>query len=563
MAQSSESAADEPRKADAVSAATAQHNPHPEYDRPSGISDEGARKVPPLEPTAPAAREPGIRAEELLKEPFIEPTYNETYLYLIPKDPGAGMVVYEIGETVRVHLTSTYGADFFEKNELILRVHQISGIREFDGCHSNHTFEVNDDLHWKTEYWLALFPGEEYIAQLGYRAKGSLYFEHVATSNRIFVPKAEPTTEERYAEWHSVNVPDQSVEVPVGHDQWRFNQYRYWRTGNLRPAEAGYWALVLHQHLPYVRHQEYDVSLEEQWFMEAVVSVYTQLINVMWTLEREKIDFRFTVSLTPPLLSMMQDTALQDRVRRHIRECITLAEKEYTTSHDKPWKYTLEMILQRFHTARQVFEAYGGDISAAYRDFQNLGKLEVITCTATHAMLPFYMHYPELIRAQLQTACAQYERTFGRWPRGIWLPEHAYTPGVDAYLAECGIKWHLLGAHGIAQGDTRAFYGTARPVVSPAGVAAFGIDEETRYQIWSRDGGYPGDPRYKEWYRDLGYEMEWDHLPQYWKAANVRRNTGIKYYRITDRKADLGHKSYYHPDWAREAVSEHAGQFVY
>lgn len=548
---------------DQLAASAGQEIHHPEYDRPTSTGEAPDSVAPPLEPQAPAASMKGIRAEDLLKEPFIEETYGATYLYLTPKDPSAALAIYEVGEEARLHLMSRFGADFFEKNELILRVFQVTGIRDFDGVHANHIFEVNDELHWKTSYWLNLFPGEEYVAQLGYRAKGSLYFEHVATSNRIMIPRAAPTTEERYVEWQSVGVEDQSVDIPLGHDQWRFNQYNYWRNGSVQPAEMGYWALVLHQHLPYVRHQEYNVSLEEQWFFEAVVSVYTQIINIMWTLEREKIDFRFTVSLTPPLLSMMQDEALQGRVRRHIKESIALAEREYASSHDKPWRHTVEGVLRRLHVARDVFEAYDGNIANAYRDFQDMGKIEVITCAATHAFLPFYMNYPELIRAQLQTACTHYEKAFGRWPRGIWLPEHAYTPGLDTYLAESGIKWHLLAAHGLQQGDTRVFYDTARPVVTPAGVAAFGIDEETRHQIWSRDGGYPGDPRYKEWYRDLGYEMDWDHLPEYWKAANVRRNTGIKYYRITDRKADLGQKSYYHPEWAREAVNEHAGQFVY
>jgi 1,4-alpha-glucan branching enzyme len=145
----------------------------------------------------------------------------------------------------------------------------------------------------------------------------------------------------------------------------------------------------------------------------------------------------------------------------------------------------------------------------------------------------------------------------------MWLPENAYTPGLDKHLADEGIKWFIVNSNGIDEGDTKAFYGTNAPVITSNGVACFGIDQETRAQVWSRQAGYPGHPNYKEWYRDLGYEADWDYLPKYFKTADVRRNTGMKYYRITSKDADLGAKDYYNVAWAKETVHEQAGQFVY
>jgi 1,4-alpha-glucan branching enzyme len=284
---------------------------------------------------------------------------------------------------------------------------------------------------------------------------------------------------------------------------------------------------------------------------------------MMWRLEADKVDFRLTVSLTPPLLSMMQDPMLKMRASRHIDELVALATRERDNAGDAPYRNTVEQILHRFWTAKTVFEAYDGDLTRGYRDFQNLGKLEVITCPATHMLLPLFKAFPEAIRGQLQTACRQYERTFGRAPRGIWLPENAYSPGVEEFFAEAGIKWFLVSAKSLRQGDTRPFYDTARPVITPAGVACFGIDEKTRQQVWSREAGYPGHIHFKEWYRDLGYEADWDYLPPYFKTANVRRNTGMKYYRITHKEGDLGDKDYYDPAWAEQVVHEQAGQFVY
>jgi 1,4-alpha-glucan branching enzyme len=42
----------------------------------------------------------------------------------------------------------------------------------------------------------------------------------------------------------------------------------------------GYLALVLHAHLPYVRHPEHASFLEEQWFFEAMTETYIPLVHV-------------------------------------------------------------------------------------------------------------------------------------------------------------------------------------------------------------------------------------------------------------------------------------------
>ena len=46
-------------------------------------------------------------------------------------------------------------------------------------------------------------------------------------------------------------------------------------------APNGYLALVLHAHLPYVRHPEYEEFLEEDWLYEAIVETYLPLLEVL------------------------------------------------------------------------------------------------------------------------------------------------------------------------------------------------------------------------------------------------------------------------------------------
>src|SRR3990167_5965669 len=90
----------------------------------------------------------------------------------------------------------------------------------------------------------------------------------------------------------------------------------------------GFLSFVLHAHLPYVRHPEHEDFLEERWFFEALTETYIPLLTMMEGLERDGIDFRLTMSLTPPLISMMTDGLLQERYVRHISKLIELAEKE-------------------------------------------------------------------------------------------------------------------------------------------------------------------------------------------------------------------------------------------
>src|SRR5204862_1657706 len=79
----------------------------------------------------------------------------------------------------------------------------------------------------------------------------------------------------------------------------------------------GYFLLVLHAHLPYVRHPEYDRFLEERWFFEAVTETYIPLVKFLDRLRDEGVPFKLTLSVSPTLAGMMEDTLLSERrVRR-------------------------------------------------------------------------------------------------------------------------------------------------------------------------------------------------------------------------------------------------------
>jgi predicted glycosyl hydrolase (DUF1957 family) len=69
----------------------------------------------------------------------------------------------------------------------------------------------------------------------------------------------------------------------------------------------GYLALVLHGHLPFVRHPEYPEFLEEDWLFEGITKTYVPLWQVFERLLRDGVPFRLTMSLTPTLCAMLDD----------------------------------------------------------------------------------------------------------------------------------------------------------------------------------------------------------------------------------------------------------------
>ncbi len=324
----------------------------------------------------------------------------------------------------------------------------------------------------------------------------------------------------------------------------------------------GYVALVLHAHLPFVRHPESDYVLEEEWLYEAIIETYIPLLHVFEGLKRDGIDFKMTMSMTPPLVSMLRDEVLQDRFDEHLALLRELAEKEVVhNEHNGHLKYLAEYYVEEFGKVKSTWERYDRDLIKAFRQFLESGNLEIITCGATHGYLPLMQMYPQAVWAQIQVACESYEENFGRAPKGIWLPECAYYNGVERMLADAGLRYFLTDGHGILYAKPRPRFGSYAPIFTEAGVAAFGRDQESSQQVWSSKVGYPGAAEYREFYKDLGWDAEYEYIKPYIMPNGQRKNTGIKYHKITSK--DGGEKSLYDPYWAKEKAAEHAGDFMF
>ncbi|MEE9614425.1 MAG: 1,4-alpha-glucan branching protein domain-containing protein [Thermodesulfobacteriota bacterium] len=364
--------------------------------------------------------------------------------------------------------------------------------------------------------------------------------------------------------------------------------------------KLGSFSLVLHSHLPYVlSHGTWPHGTD--WLNEAAAETYLPLLDVFNRLKDEGMSPGVTVGLSPVLTEMLANDGFKEGFKGYLKQKIAAAEadiKEFTGLGDEQMAGVARMwrdFYGRRHT--EFVERYNEDILGGFRELQDGGHIEIITCGATHGYFPL-LSRDTSIYAQVKQAVVSYRRHFGRDPRGIWLPECAYRPsyrwsppvggegeeqepylrkGVEEFLGENGLEYFFVDSHLLKGGESVGVYRDrleglkdlwerfmeqyeplpevsdrtpynvylvgAGPGVDMKPVAVFTRDPKTGMQVWSGEWGYPGDENYLEFHKK-------------------RFPGGHRYWRVTDAKADLADKQPYSPELAYGRVPEHAAHFV-
>ncbi|CAN5756769.1 glycoside hydrolase family 57 protein [soil metagenome] len=327
---------------------------------------------------------------------------------------------------------------------------------------------------------------------------------------------------------------------------------------------VGYFSLILHAHLPFVRHPEYPEFLEEDWLYEAITEVYLPLVFILQNLHEAGAAPRVAINVSPPLSEMLADELLQTRYTRHLENLAELADKEVVRTRSEAAEFSdvAKMYADNLRHSLYLWnDRYKRDLISAFRKLQDNGVLEIITCGATHGFLPL-ISTPEAQNAQVKIAVDNYKKHFRRQPRGIWLPECAYEPGIETFLKANGIEYFISDTHAIVYGDPRPKYGVHAPVVCPNGVGVFARDVETSRQVWSAEIGYPGNDLYREFYRDIGWDLPHEYLKPHLHEDGNRRHLGLKYHRITGRDVPQQLKQPYLPTLATQKAAENASHFI-
>src|SRR5262245_38342643 len=128
-------------------------------------------------------------------------------------------------------------------------------------------------------------------------------------------------------------------------------------------APIGSLAMVLHAHLPYIRHPEHRYHLEENWLYEAVTATYLPLLELWRGLVRDGVSFRVTMSMSPPLCEMLRDDLLKGRTAAYLDRLVDLGEKEQgRTAGDPTFARLAHFYWERFSRLKALYDEIRGDV---------------------------------------------------------------------------------------------------------------------------------------------------------------------------------------------------------
>ena len=332
----------------------------------------------------------------------------------------------------------------------------------------------------------------------------------------------------------------------------------------------GSFCLVLHGHMPYVlRHGTWPHG--EDWLYEAAAETYLPLLGAIDECRFLKGDPKVTLGLTPILLEQLAHEDFKDGFEKYLEDRIARAvsdRKQFEKADELHMAYLAERWEQFYRKLGEQFAAMDRSIPKAVGEQVARGSIEVLTSGATHGYLPLLLE-DSSIRAQLRAGINSSERILGFRPRGVWLPENAYRPsghwnpatswgttghrkGIEQFVADEDLTHFFVENHLVENSRPRQ-PGPGATVHEPVwatsdeydreAVAAFARDPYICKQVWCGFVGYPADGVYMEFHKRHG------------------ERRGLRYWKVTDRKSDLGGKDPYYPDDVPGKVYEHAQHF--
>lgn len=361
----------------------------------------------------------------------------------------------------------------------------------------------------------------------------------------------------------------------------------------------GNYILVLHTHLPWVLHHG-TWPHGSDWLCEAAAECYIPLLNVFNDLMEQGIYPKTNIDISPVLCEQLEHPDFKPLFESYCKAKIEAAqndEKQFTDWGYDPHHFYLAKYWQEWYEARlnDFIHKYDSSIISGMKKLQDSGAIEIMTCGATHGYLPL-LGSDKSVNLQIQAAVENYKKYFGRQPRGIWLPECAYRgsynwrafipvapfhiphlrTGIEQFLANYGIEYFIVDEHLTRNAnplgvflDTEklkfisldspsykktpfsfdkspmSMYNVSSSQQVQYGTAiAFTRHKDISMQVWSGSIGYPGEPDYLDFHKK--------HL-----------GSRLRYWRVTDSKADMMYKTLYHPDWIWKKIDLQSNHFIH
>ncbi|HEY5502583.1 MAG TPA: 1,4-alpha-glucan branching protein domain-containing protein [Candidatus Anoxymicrobiaceae bacterium] len=300
----------------------------------------------------------------------------------------------------------------------------------------------------------------------------------------------------------------------------------------------GYFSLVLHTHMPYVRKNGVW-PVGEDWLYQAMSETYIPLLGALAQLEGEGVGPCLALTLTPVLCEQLADPYIQEQFVAHLKTMREHTRKDiddFTYFDDEARKGLAEAYYDEYRRKLMAYLAIGHDIIGALTSFEAGGLVETIASSATHAFLPALDDRG--VREQVKIGIESHRRLLGVQPRGFWIPECAYRPGLEDVLAAEGIEYCIV--------DSSALEGKhgARPYrMGRSAVVALARSDRAHANAWDDVTGYPTDGTYLD-------------------STKYYQGSGLHYWRVTGPGVSIDAKEVYQPSPARIRALDHAGHFM-
>ncbi|MDH7552973.1 MAG: DUF1957 domain-containing protein [Spirochaetota bacterium] len=308
--------------------------------------------------------------------------------------------------------------------------------------------------------------------------------------------------------------------------------------------------IILHAHLPYVRNPKNTLPLEEVWLYQNIAECYIPLVQMCQRLIKKHILPSIALSISPTLLTMLQQPYYHTRFRKWIHSVLdasTLLKKKNTKAHNALDYYTTFIT-----NSLSFFDNIDGQCVNAFGEFLSNNSIELLTTAGTHPFFPLYRTYPSFQKLQIMAGIHSFSAKFGKSPRGFWLPELGYHAGIDQYLRQNSIDYTIVNDTSVLYAKNIPQTGNFFPLKTYTGLVLFPRDAVLSMKIWSANEGYPGNPAYREFHYDAMYEL------QELSPNNEHRLLGLKIYAISGGN----HKEYYDYKKARVVVRQHVDDFI-
>ena len=120
-------------------------------------------------------------------------------------------------------------------------------------------------------------------------------------------------------------------------------------------------------------------------------------------LTRDGVRFRLTMTLSPPLLAMMEDPLLMRRCERRIESLLKLASRDGKRAalHQPEFFEATLFAEQDLASLRELFvTTHNRDLIGAFARHRAAGSLEIITCGATHGAIASGKSVQELVEEE-------------------------------------------------------------------------------------------------------------------------------------------------------------------